>query len=106
MEKKTFELLTKAEVKAKYTAESIAFDVALKAHMDKLNDAVSCLENEIKAVKEIAKKQFGKNGGNGVFRTETRESYLLNTDELIELIGIEKYNALKNKLSEKTYVLW
>lgn len=106
MEVKTIELLTKQEIKAKYTKANTRFDVALKEHMDKIDKAEKALKTEIDAIKTIAKDVFGKDGGNGVFSTETRISYILNENELIELIGKEKFDSLKNKLSEKTYVHW
>ena len=106
MEIKSFELLTKQEIKEKYTKEKTRFDIALKEHMDKIDKAEKALKAEIDAVKAIAKDVFGKDGGNGVFSTETRISYILNENELIEIIGKEKYDSLKNRLSEKTYVHW
>ena len=106
MEIKSFELLTKQEIKAKYTKENTRFDVALKEHMDKIDKAEKALKAEMDAVKAIAKDVFGKEGGNGVFSTETRVSYILNENELIELIGKEKFESLKTRLSEKTYVHW
>lgn len=106
MEIKSFELLTKAEIKAKYTRDNTRFDIALKEHMDKLDKGEKAIKAEMDAVKALAKDVFGKDGGNGVFSTETRKSYLLNEQELIDLIGEETYKALKNKLSEKTYVNW
>ena len=106
MEKKTFDIYTKAELKEKYTKDNTRFDVALASHMDKLDKAIKGLTAELDAVKSIAKQVFGNDGGNDVFSTETRVSFLLNMDELIELIGEEKVNELKNKPSTKTYVHW
>lgn len=102
MESKTVSILTKSEVK---TME-IKLDVATREHVIKIDGIIKALSTELDAIKDKAKKTFGENGGNGVFSTETRESYILNTDELIELIGKEKFENLKNKLSKKTYVHW
>lgn len=106
MEKKTVELYTKQELKEKYTADGTRFDVALASHMDKLNKTIKSLTAELDAVKDVAKQVFGDDGGNDIFRTETRVSYVLNTDELTELIGADKVAELKNKPSKKVYVLW
>ena len=106
MEKKTFDLLTKTEIKEKYTKENVRFDVALKEHMDKLDKAEKAIKAEMDAVKNLAKEIFGDEGGNGVFSTEKRISYLLNEDDLIQLIGKDAVEKLKNRESKKVYVHW
>lgn len=103
--KKEIEMLTKEEVK-NLTKENVKFDVALRSHIEKIDSAIKTLETELKRYKDIAKEVFGENGGNDIFETKTVVSFLLNTDELIELIGTETYEKLKNKESKKTYVKW
>lgn len=98
-------LLDKAEVKA-MTKENTKLDITMKEHMDKLERTIKALSAEYDRVKAIAKETFGKEGGNGIFSTETRVSYILNMDELTELIGADKVEELKNKEKESTYVHW
>lgn len=101
----SFKVLTKQEIKA-ITADNIKPDVALKEHMDKLKYLIDALSGEFEAYKTVLKEIFGDDGGNKVFRTESRTDYIMNTEALIELIGEEKYKALKNKPSKKVYVKW
>ena len=105
MTEKTITIKSKEEIKA-ISPDTIKFDIALKARMDSLDRTIKELTAEYDAVKKTAKAVFGKDGGNGVFSTETRISYILNLEELTELIGADKVEELKNKASEKTYVHW
>lgn len=105
MTEKTITIKSKEEVKA-IKPDTIKFDIALKARMDSLDRTIKELSAELDAVKKAAKKAFGNDGGNGIFSTETRIAYVLNIEELTELIGADKVEELKNKPSPKTYVHW
>ena len=102
--KKVIDIKTKEELK-NITEENTHFDVALASHMDKVKKTIDELTEELEHYKSLAKKVFGKEGGNDVFSTETRISYLMNTEELEKLIGKDKVKELKNRKSEKTFVL-
>lgn len=106
MTTETIELMTKAEIMEKFTKDNTRFDVALKNHMDRLDRIAKAVTAEMDAVKNIGKEVFGENGGNKVFHTETTYSFILNTEELTELIGADKVKALKNKPRKSTSLKW
>lgn len=103
MKTKTIKVMTKEEVK-NISPENTRLDVTTKERLDACLRTIDELQAEVDAVKKVAKTVLGKDGDNGVFSTETRKSYLLNIDELTELIGADMVKKLKNRLSEKTYV--
>lgn len=105
MKEKTITIKSKEELQ-EMTADNVRFDVALKARMDSIDKTIKELTAEMNKVKDIAKQVFGKNGGNDVFSTSTSVQYLLNMDELSELIGTDKIKELKNVPSPRTSVKW
>ena len=105
MEKKLVTLKTSEEIE-NMTTENTSIDVALRERFISLSNTINQLKAEKDKITSIVLDVYGhkpvKTGE--IFKAIVYDSYSIDENALIELIGKEKTEALKTKVKHTEYI--